>query len=125
MWGIVKIFKGRLVEFAVGDFVSGFLKGSRDEIVTKFTNEEVTLASDMAKQLDGCKPWDNHLELSTLKLLKTALSKKDPDLARNVIDSGVKETAAPWCIDALKMACVFVCTKAPTIIKESLPTRFL
>lgn len=83
--------------------MSGMMKGSQDEVVFTFTDSEVTIAPDWARQLDKCKPWQDHLDETAIQLFRNALNNKDSELARSVIDaSSKKDTATPWCLDLFK-----------------------
>lgn len=69
----------------------------------------------MRDTLSHCEPWAEHLTAKGIKELGKACTKGDAALAREVIDQNQLETAAPWCIEMLKTACVIVCAKCPRI----------
>lgn len=109
--------------FVVGNFVRGFLHGSVDEICNTFSDAEVAKFKDTADLLRSCEPWNKHLKEEAYSAINKALKKKNYQDAREAISQHQTETAAPWCITALKMAIVDVCTKCTTLVKEALPPK--
>lgn len=105
----------------LGSFVRGFFYGVGDEMIGTFSDAEITRFGDEARMLSDCEPWENHLKSEGYDKINKALRAKNYSHARKIIDDSATETASPWCIDALKMAVVDVCTKCTTLLKESLP----
>ena len=121
---LMLVFMWGLRSNLVVNFFAGMGKGSRDEVVSQFTDVEVSVSSGLRDQLLDCEPWSDHLTNEGIKMLNRAVLKQNPNLAKEVIDKSLTETTAPWCIKALKTAVVLVCTKRPSILKEALPTSF-
>lgn len=117
------LFLGIRADF-IGSFCAGFARGTRDEIVTEFTDAEVSVSSGIKDTLRHCEPWSQHLTADGIKQMNQAISRSNVDLAKEAIDKGLTDTSAPWCIDLLKTAVVLVCTKCPKILKEALPTHY-
>ena len=98
---------------------------SKDKLSATFTDSEVTIAHDMANQLEKCKPWKNHLDETAIKLFRKAVNTGDSELSRSIIEAGSKkDTAAPWCLDPFKTVAVQVCRQFPSIIKDNLHLIF-
>jgi len=111
--------------FFAGQFLRGFIDGSKDELVETFTDAEITRFKDTAEILEKCEPWEQHLEDRAYEKINQALKKENYKKAREAIDKNSKDTANPICITVLKMAVVEVCTKCTTLLLEALPTGII
>jgi len=120
---MIILFLGIKVDF-VGRLFAGIVKGARDECVSHFTDHEVSVSNELKDMIKNCEPWSQHLTKSGLKQMNQALSQGNLQKAKEAIETGKIDTSAPWCISALKIAVVFVCTKCPTILKEALPSSY-
>lgn len=85
-----------------------------------YTDAQMTQASDVIRQLETCKPMNEH-ELDS-KLIGSICSKlkRGRELeARQAIEKAASPHARRWCIDALKSAATLICTCGPTAVKEA------
>lgn len=108
----------------LGKFARSFVRGARDEILY-FSDAEMTMHCEKAKVLEKCKPWGQHLTLDAINNIGKSIKQKDYLSARDAINSGINDTAAAWCIDALLEAVVLMCTKCATIIAEASPCLYV
>lgn len=119
------VVKSAKTAFTLGQFARGVFDGSKDEIFETFTDAQMTKFQDTADLLRSCQPWEQHLKEKAYSGINKAIRKNDYQTARNLISLHKTETAAPWCITALKTAMVDACTKCTTLIKEALPEKII
>ena len=95
--------------------------GIRDELVTIFTDKEITVADSLARGLEECQPMSDHVDELSLSVMHKAIKKSDFKLAKDAIRSGAKEGAKKVCIELLVAAAVTACDKCPEILRDALP----
>lgn len=103
-------------------FLSGYFAGSRDELVSQFSDNQIEIAVGLRDSMEFCVPWSQHITDEGVAALNSALKANDSSMAKKVIDNNLTETFAPWCIELLKVGAVSVCTTCPKILKDAMPT---
>lgn len=88
--------------FEMGRFARGFFDGAKAEAARHFTDNEVTLVTDLARTLDKCQPWTDHLDSTTINIVRGAIKRGNAEQARKVLTKAGEKADAWWCIDALK-----------------------
>ena len=71
--------------------VKAALDGIRDELLTIFTNEEITVAHSLARGLEECEPLSDHVYELSLSVMTKAIKNSNYKLAKDTITSGAKE----------------------------------
>ena len=77
------------------------LNGIRNELVSIFSNEEITLANSLARDLEECEPMSDHVSNLSLLMMHKAIKRPVYKLAKNTITSGAKEGAKRIYIELL------------------------
>ncbi len=95
--------------------------GIKDELVTIFTNQEITVADSLARGLEECHPMSDHVNELSLSVMHKAIKQSNYKLAKDAIRSGAKEGAKKVCIELLVTAAVTACDKCPDILLDALP----
>ena len=101
--------------------VKAAVDGIRDELLTIFTDQEITVANSLARGLEECEPLSDHVDELSLSVMSKAIKKSNYKLAKNAIRSGAKEGAKKICIELLISAAVTACGKCPGILHDALP----
>ena len=95
--------------------------GIRDELLTIFTDQEITVAHSLARGLEECQPLSDHADELSLSVMTKAIKESNYKLAKDAIRSGAKEGAKRVCIELLVSAAVTACGKCPDILLDALP----
>ena len=101
--------------------VKAAFDGIRDELVTIFTDQEITVAHSLARGLEECEPLSYHVDELSLSVMNKAIKKSNYKLVKDAIRSGAKERAKRVCIELLISAAVTACGKCPYILLDALP----
>jgi len=117
-----RVFSG--VGYSIGAFVRGLFRGFRDECLescptSSFSDSQVTHAHDLAGILDGCKPLTDDITRSGKNVTCWALKNGKGEHARLLVETATGVASRPWCINAIKEACVFCSKCVPYIIFEA------
>ena len=101
--------------------VKAALDGIKDELLTIFTDQEITVAHSLARGLEECEPLSDHVDELSLAVMNKAIKTSNYKLAKDAIRSGAKEGAKRICIELLISAAVTACGKCPDILLDALP----
>lgn len=71
--------------------------GLSDRIVSRLSGRKVSFAKHVVIKIDGCEPWTDHFEQSSLKGVDIALKDKDFSTARALLALGAKEAGSVEC----------------------------
>lgn len=96
LWGITK----RAATFCFG--------GIFDELATKMSKKEVNFGKLVAAKANGCKPWSDHIEKSSLQEIHTAIHDGNFRDARKLLRVGATEGADQYCLDIALLAINFL-----------------
>ena len=101
--------------------IDAALNGIKDELITLFTDKEVTLAHSLARGLNECEPLSNHVDELSLSVMSKAIKNADYKSAESAIRAGTKEGAIASCVEILVSAAMIACDKCPSILRDALP----
>ena len=82
--------------------------GFSDLISSRLFGKTITYGQRVARKIDKCEPWSDHLEESAIENIHEAIRSKEYNVARFFIAFGSKEKAVIECIEILKLAIEFL-----------------